>query len=185
MGEPYPIEQWRDAKATMSRAQFEERYPQLFLVRIPAAISETPPSTGTSTSRVEFHTMANGPHFNPNLLGTLPISEPAPSPQPAVPIVLPLMKDPSNPFPDRISIGRAPNCDIVIREHSVSKLHGHFRDVTLDTAVFTDARSANGSRVNGMPVVPGSLVVMKSLDEMVLGRVRLKLMRAADLYRWL
>jgi pSer/pThr/pTyr-binding forkhead associated (FHA) protein len=95
------------------------------------------------------------------------------------------MKDPGNPFPDRISIGRAPNCDIVIRENSVSKLHGHFREVSLEAAEFTDLRSVNGSRINGMMIAAGLPTIVRSLDEITLGRVHLKVMTAADLYRWL
>jgi hypothetical protein len=181
VGEPYPVEQWRGAKATMSRGEFEERYPQIFLVRIPVGPNEMTPGTA---GRVEFHTVANG-QFMPGALGTQPIPANAGISSPTEPMVLPMMKDPGNPFPDRISIGRAPNCDIVIREHSVSKLHGHFRDVTMESAVFTDSRSANGSRINGVTISPGTPVTLVSLDEIVLGRVRLKLMTATDLYRWL
>jgi hypothetical protein len=190
VGEPYSVELWRGAKATMSRAEFEERYPQIFLVRIPGAPNEVTPG---AAGRVEFHTVANG-HFPgmpgapgalPGAFGTQPIPANAGLAATTEPVVLPMMKDPSNPFPERISIGRAPNCDIVIREHSVSKLHGHFRDVTMESAVFTDARSANGSRVNGVTAAAGSAVTLVSLDEIVLGRVRLKLMTATDLYRWL
>src|SRR5688572_2339918 len=39
--------------------------------------------------------------------------------------VLALKKAPGNPYPDRISVGRARNCDVVMRDPSVSKLHGH------------------------------------------------------------
>src|ERR1700751_1190046 len=38
-----------------------------------------------------------------------------------------IVKTPGNPYPDRISIGRARNCDVAIRDPSVSKLHAHFR----------------------------------------------------------
>jgi hypothetical protein len=163
----------------MTRQEFEDRYPQLFLVRIPASPNEVTPG-----ARVEFHTMANAPIF-PMGTRTQPAAAEAGIIHPIEPVVLPLMKDPGHPFPDRISVGRAPNCDIVIREHSVSKLHGHFREVTMDSAEFTDSRSANGSRVNGATVPPGAPVVLRSLDEILLGRVRLRVMTAADLYRWL
>src|SRR5262245_5971398 len=42
-------------------------------------------------------------------------------------LVAPLVKRQGNPYPDRISIGRARNCDVVITDASVSKLHAHVR----------------------------------------------------------
>src|SRR3954469_22725095 len=51
----------------------------------------------------------------------------APDPSGGVNEVLPIRKAAGNPYPDRISIGRARNCDIVVRHESVSKLHAHFR----------------------------------------------------------
>jgi hypothetical protein len=101
------------------------------------------------------------------------------------PIVLALAKSPSNPFPERISIGRAPNCDVVLREPSISKLHGHFRDVQYDRAIFTDAKSANGTRLDGTTVEPGVAVEIHRHCIVELGRVRLLLLSAADLYDWL
>src|SRR5262245_27832586 len=41
--------------------------------------------------------------------------------------ILPVAKAAGNPYPDRISIGRARNCDVVMRDPTVSKLHAHFR----------------------------------------------------------
>jgi hypothetical protein len=40
---------------------------------------------------------------------------------------VPLIKAPNNPYSDRISLGRARNCDVVLRNPSVSKLHAHIR----------------------------------------------------------
>ena len=41
--------------------------------------------------------------------------------------VIPLVKAPGNPYSDRISVGRARNCDVVLRNPSVSKLHALIR----------------------------------------------------------
>ncbi|HTU58032.1 MAG TPA: hypothetical protein VMF89_06355, partial [Polyangiales bacterium] len=53
-----------------------------------------------------------------------------------LPLILPLRKGEGRPFPERISVGRATNCDVVIRDASISKLHGHFRDVSQELAFF-------------------------------------------------
>jgi len=100
-------------------------------------------------------------------------------------VVVALTKAAGNPFPERISIGRAPNCDVVIRDPSVSKLHGHFRDVRADAAVFTDAKSANGTRIDGNVLEPGIAVEIQRQCVMTFGRVRLLLLSAADVYDWL
>jgi hypothetical protein len=55
---------------------------------------------------------------------------------------------------DRISVGRALNKDIVLRDASVSKLHAWFElHDGLDFSV-TDAGSKNQTYVNGAPLVP-------------------------------
>jgi hypothetical protein len=100
-------------------------------------------------------------------------------------LVIPLQKAPGNPFPERISVGRAPNCDIVFRDPSVSKLHGHFRDVTAESAVFTDAKSANGTRLNGAAVAAGAAIEVKPFSYLVFGRIRVQLLSSADVYDWL
>jgi pSer/pThr/pTyr-binding forkhead associated (FHA) protein len=73
----------------------------------------------------------------------------------------------------------------VIRDPSVSKLHGHFRDVRSDSAVFSDAKSSNGTRVDGNPVEPGVGIEIQRESIITLGRVRLSLLTAADVYDWL
>lgn len=100
-------------------------------------------------------------------------------------LVVPLRKATGNPFPDRVSVGRAVNCDIAIRDPSISKLHGHFRDVTRDSAVFTDAKSSNGTRIDGVVVQPGVAVRIERHGLITLGRVRLQLVTATDVYDWL
>jgi hypothetical protein len=100
-------------------------------------------------------------------------------------LVLPLRKLAGNPFPERISIGRATNCDLVIRDASVSKLHGHFRDVTATSAVFTDAKSSNGTRLDGTLVQPGIPAEIHLQSLISFGRVALMFLGASDVYDWL
>jgi len=79
--------------------------------------------------------------------------------------VVELVKSRSNPFADRISIGRASNCDVVLGDSSVSKLHAHVRESNGEL-VLTDVGSQNGTLVNGdrlqqhvpMPIKPGDRV---------------------------
>ncbi len=91
-----------------------------------------------------------------------------------------------NPFPDRVSVGRARNCDVVLRYSYVSKLHAHFittaaGGVADPSAEFSlvDQKSHNGSQVNGKTLEPGKPVAVVSGDELVLGSLRLRLMDAS------
>lgn len=90
-----------------------------------------------------------------------------------------------NPFPDRISVGRARNCDVVLRYSFVSKLHAHFLLPNAELPLaqqrelqLVDQKSHNGSAVNGQPLEPGRPVPVENGDELVLGSLRLRLMNA-------
>ena len=89
----------------------------------PTPGGEEPP---TAPSHLGFHTKVMDP------------TKPAPPPQrlPGV-LVMPLTKAEGGAFAERISVGRALNCDVVIRDESVSKLHAYFRIVTATTAEVT------------------------------------------------
>ncbi len=58
--------------------------------------------------------------------------------------IYPLTKKPGASFPDRITIGRTPNNDIVIVDHSVSRFHAYLRKDG-PAWVVADAGSKNGS----------------------------------------
>ncbi|HEY0993849.1 MAG TPA: FHA domain-containing protein [Kofleriaceae bacterium] len=57
--------------------------------------------------------------------------------------IYPLAKKPGASFPDRITIGRTSNNDVVIADHSVSRLHAYVRQG--DGWIVADAGSKNGS----------------------------------------
>jgi hypothetical protein len=99
------------------------------------------------------------------------------------PTVMTIEKAPGNPYPDRISLGRTRNCDMVLRDPSVSKLHAHFT-VAADTGalLLCDADSQNGTRRNGRVLVPNEPVPLQSGDILVFGTVSARLADAAALY---
>jgi hypothetical protein len=67
----------------------------------------------------------------------------------------PLSKSGSNPWSDRVLVGRASNNDIVLRNDRISKLHAYFQLGARGIWRVFDAKSANGTRVDGVPVPPG------------------------------
>jgi hypothetical protein len=68
-------------------------------------------------------------------------------------IVLAIAKSERSPFSGQISVGRARNCDIVLRDASVSKLHAHFSQRGTEWQV-TDRGSANGTSLDGKRLAP-------------------------------
>ncbi|HEX6815005.1 MAG TPA: FHA domain-containing protein [Gemmatimonadaceae bacterium] len=95
--------------------------------------------------------------------------------------VLAVVKAPGNPYPDRVSVGRARNCDIVMRDPSVSKLHAHFR-VGVGKLELVDIDSQNGTRVNGRALAPHQPAQVANGDVVLFGSVASKLVDAAALY---
>jgi len=169
------IDEWRRVRAITTRNDFVALHPHVFLVSAPErGTAEFTPLTKPTEFRTVTH-KADAP---------LPLRGPLLQ-LPETPLILPLRKSEGHPFPERISIGRATNCDVVIRDPSVSKLHGHFRDVGPESACFTDARSANGSRVDGVLIKPGEAIELRQHALLSVGRVQLMLISAADAYDWL
>jgi hypothetical protein len=83
---------------------------------------------------------------------------------------------------DRISVGRASNKDIVLRDASVSKLHAWFElHDALDFSV-TDAGSKNQTYVNGEPLVPRQSFPLAPGDAIRFGSVLTLLCEAEALW---
>ncbi len=166
------VGEWQALKKSMARQAFTEKFPHPFLIRRIAP--EKDKDGDDFGDRLSFHTnvvdSAHGgviPGVTPGkLLGG---------------IVLPIVKKPSNPFPDRISVGRALNCDVVVRDGSVSKLHGHFKVLGAGEAEFSDLKSANGTKVNGKPVTTAP-AKLTSGDTIIFGGVALQFLDAKRLW---
>ena len=74
-------------------------------------------------------------------------------------------------YSERISIGRARNKDIVLRDRSVSKFHAWFEMDDEGRFYAADAGSKNGTRINREQVVPRELVQVHAGDRIRLGSV--------------
>ena len=95
--------------------------------------------------------------------------------------VYPLTKKPGASFPDRITIGRTSNNDIVITDTSVSRLHAYVRR-DRGTWIVADAGSKNGSFLEGEQLVPRKERPLPSKTGLRLGDVDLVFYVAADLF---
>ena len=96
--------------------------------------------------------------------------------------VVPLVKAPTNPYSDRISVGRARNCDVVLRNPSVSKLHAHIRREPNGSWVLIDLNSHNGTVVDGMRVSSSQPVPLKIGEQVTFGGMTVRVVDAHQLY---
>ncbi|HET8937150.1 MAG TPA: FHA domain-containing protein [Polyangiales bacterium] len=168
------LEEWRRTRANTKREDFISLHPYAFLISATGAGGATANKPMQAVKPTEFRTVTHKEYL-----------QKAEAPSLELPLILPLKKGEGRPFPERISVGRATNCDVVIRDASISKLHGHFRDVTAETAFFTDAKSSNGTRLNGTLVAPGVATEIRQNMLLSFGRVQLMFMSPSDVYDWL
>ena len=96
--------------------------------------------------------------------------------------VFPLVKAVNAPWPERISVGRARNNDVVLRDNSISKLHALFMLNDGPHVSVVDAGSRNGTRVNGKTIPQGEKAQVRINDRVLLGTVSLLLLDSAGLY---
>jgi len=97
-----------------------------------------------------------------------------------------IRKSADNPFSDRVSVGRANNCDISLRHPSVSKLHAHFRVLQEGRRLtVTDLRSRNGTRVNDNLLASEVAEPVAVHDKVQFGSVYAIVLNAAAVYDFL
>ncbi|MEO8699213.1 MAG: FHA domain-containing protein [Kofleriaceae bacterium] len=95
--------------------------------------------------------------------------------------IYPLAKKPGASFPDRITIGRTANNDIVVEDHSVSRLHAYVK-AQGNGWVVADGGSKNGSWLRGEVLEARRERPITSRMVLRLGDVDLTFYLAADLY---
>src|SRR5262245_27414181 len=101
-----PLDPYLTAASDLARAQFVARHPGYFLIKRPSDVSQR----GGQISEFNFATIAGKFEIDPFAAQWR---------------IVPVAKRPDNPFPERMTVGRAPNCDIVLRIPFVSKVHAH------------------------------------------------------------
>ena len=94
--------------------------------------------------------------------------------------IYPLAKKPGASFPDRITIGRTSNNDVVIVDHSVSRLHAYVRQG--DSWIVADAGSKNGSWLDEARLDPRRETQLAPGAVLRLGDVSTTFYPAAELF---
>ena len=98
--------------------------------------------------------------------------------------IYPLVKKAGASFPDRITIGRTSNNDIVVADASISRLHAYVRrDGRL--WVVADGGSKNGSWLKGQPLEARRERPLETRTVLRLGDVDLTFYLASDVYAML
>lgn len=94
--------------------------------------------------------------------------------------IYPLAKKPGASFPDRITIGRTSNNDVVIAHPSVSRLHAYVRHA--DGWLVADAGSKNGSWLGEGRLEPRRETALSPAAVLRLGDVVVAFYRSQDLF---
>ncbi len=144
--------------AALTKTQFAGKYPHLFFV------FHDEPDTGEA----RFFTEVARKDMKLTWSGMLN--------------VVAIAKSANNPYSDRISIGRARNCDVVLRHASISKLHAHVRKDGDGSWSLHDAGSHNGTSVGGLRVAPSGAARIASGEVVTLGALTLRVLDAEELH---
>ncbi len=164
------LAKYRALKQSCSRQEFVRKFERPFLLRR-AAVAPSPRRDDWADP-IEFKTRVGGE-----------VSEPEPvSGDGEILEVIPIEKASGNPYADLISIGRAKNCDIVLRHSSVSKLHAYLTVLGAELVKLVDSGSANGTTVNGDVAKPRMPKLLTPDDTIVFGEVTTRLVSADALY---
>jgi FHA domain len=106
--------------------------------------------------------------------------------RPASSRFVPLVRCATSPYTDRITVGRTANCDIVLRDPTVSKLHALFWPAPeIAGWAVSDARSANGTWLNEKRLAPLDKMPIKPGDLLKLGNLEVKFIDPSMLYELL
>ena len=171
---PSELTEWQAQKRQLSRDAFGKKFPHPFLIRRASARKDGEPESGDYGEKLSFHTnVSEGAEASELPAGSVRLSGAT---------VLAIVKKPQNPYPDRISVGRALNCDVVLRDGTVSKLHGHFAPVSSTEADLVDRGSQNGTKVNGVPLKAEIPKRLAPGDTIIFGSVAVQFLDAKKLW---
>ncbi|HEV8324672.1 MAG TPA: FHA domain-containing protein [Myxococcota bacterium] len=99
-------------------------------------------------------------------------------------LVLPIGKHKVNLYQDKITLGRAPNNDVVLPHPTVSKFHGYFRAEGA-AMTFTDYASQNGTRLGWELLAPRVAHPLRDAAQLHFGDVPARYHTPAGLYDYL
>jgi hypothetical protein len=96
--------------------------------------------------------------------------------------IVPVAKRPSNPFPERLTVGRATNCDVVLRVPFVSKVHAHLLIKYDGTMALHDNRPSNYTFHNQKKLAPDATEKLEVGDSVGFGSLEFEFVDGGRLY---
>lgn len=158
-----PVAEYLKQAREASLSDLERLYPHLFLFK------HVKTGGGVADTRPHIEQAVTGPHnFNFD-------------PMPGEARLVRLEKKADNPFPDRLSIGRDSECDVVIRLGFISKVHAHLFVQTGGKLTLRDNNASNGTFINRKKLEAGAACSVKLGDTLSFGGLDFELMDAARL----
>jgi hypothetical protein len=157
-GSGVPIRELRDAARALSRAEFEERHGRAFLL-LSAADLSTPRPTLTEV-RLDAE-----PAVPVRAESTASLS-----------LVVYALRRSGRSAGHLITLGRAPENDVVVPDVSISRFHAFVKQDANGRWLMQDAGSTNGTTINGDPVPRqghGPPAPLAPGDDVRLGQVEL------------
>lgn len=172
------LENLQKLKRQLTRGEFEKKFPHPWLIR-ELDEDERPALFRTMVA----HVRRLAPTIVPKRVHSGESFAKLLAQDPARFGLYPLSKSGSNPWSDRIHVGRASNNDIVLRNDRISKLHAYFQCGARGVWRLFDAKSANGTHVDGVAVPADEEgVEIHSGQFLVFGTVATELIDSATLY---
>lgn len=170
-----PVEALQRLRRQLTRAEFEKKYPHPWLLR-ELEDAEQSAMFRTMVSVKRAPTVTRKPVAGAPLLASL-------AADPGRFGLYAVAKSGSNPWADRVLVGRASNNDIVLRNDRISKLHAYFQMSARGVWRVFDAKSANGTRVDGDLVPAGEEGSEVKIGQSVtFGTLSCELVSSGDLY---
>lgn len=96
--------------------------------------------------------------------------------------IVAVTKRPGNPFPERMTVGRTTNCDVVLRFPFISKVHAHILREPGGGFSIHDNRPQNFSFHQGRMLPPGSTQKLSIGDSIGFGSLEFEFVDAARLH---
>ncbi len=96
--------------------------------------------------------------------------------------IVPVVKREGNPFPERLTVGRATNCDVILRVPFVSKVHAHVIHEPDGSFSIHDNNPSNRTFLKNRVLEAGATRKMAVGDAIAFGSLEFEFVDAGRLY---